>query len=376
MITVLAFRNLVHDKVRLTVTLVGVIFAVVLLSIQLGLFIGFTTTISGVITNSGADIWVATQGIKNFDIALPMHQSKLHQVMATPGVDRTGKLIIQFANWKKPNGDLESVEIVGYETGSGLGGPWNVVAGNLAWLDIADTIVVDELYARKLGVWELGDEAEISDRRARVAAFTHGIRSFTTSPYVFSSFGNALKYTTIASDQMVYILATGHEGVSPEKLKRRVLARMNDVDVFTTEEFARMTVDYWMMSTGAGMALLIAAFLGLVVGMAVVAQTLYATTMDHLPEFATLKAVGAPDSYLYKIIVTQAFISALAGYLLGMSVSLAVARLSRGWEALIRLPIPVAGAMFVLTLAMCLAASWISISKVVKTDPVIVFKGR
>jgi putative ABC transport system permease protein len=372
----LAFRNLVHDKVRLTVTLVGVIFAVVLISVQVGLFIGFTTTISGVIDHSGADIWVASKGIKNFDIALPMHESTVHQVMSVPGVAGTGKLIIQFANWKKPNGDMESIEIVGYEPDTGLGGPWNLVAGDTDWLTVRDTIVVDRLYAERLGVAELGDEAEIADQRARVAAFTYGIRSFTTSPYVFASFENALEYSTLEEDQVVYILVDAAPGVERGVLKRALLERVADVDVFTTPEFSRMTVEYWMLSTGAGMALLIAAFLGLVVGMVVVAQTLYATTMDHLPEFATLKAVGAPNGYIYRILVAQALISAVIGYVVGMAASLGVAWLSTGWEAVIRLPWAVVGGMFVLTLAMCLGASMISINKVTKTDPMLVFKGR
>ncbi|WP_029897830.1 FtsX-like permease family protein [Desulfohalovibrio reitneri] len=376
MIVPLAYRNLVHDKVRLAVTLIGVIFAVVLISVQLGLFIGFTTTISGVIDNSGADVWVASRGIKNFDIALPMEERTNNLVMAVPGVARTGKLIIQFANWKKPNGDLESIEIVGYELEKGLGGPWNLVEGNTDWLDIRDTIVVDRLYAEKLGVVDLGDSAEIANKRARVVAFTHGIRSFTTSPYVFTSFKNALEYSTVQEDQLVYILVEAADGVSSSELKKRILARVDDVDVFTTGEFSLKTINYWMLSTGAGMALLIAAFLGLVVGMVVVAQTLYATTMDHLPEFATLKAVGAPNAYIYRILIAQAVISAVGGYLLGMAASLGVARLSQNAEALIRLPWPVVGGMFFLTLAMCLGASLVSINKITQTDPMLVFKGR
>ena len=93
---------------------------------------------------------------------------------------------------------------------------------------------------------------------------------------------------------------------------------MKDVDVVTNREFSRMTQFYWMFTTGAGVAVLLAALLGLVVGFVVVAQTIYATTMDHLREFGTLKAMGAPNSYVYKVIIKQAAISAVIGYFLGM----------------------------------------------------------
>lgn len=372
----LALRNLVHDKVRLAVTLTGVIFAVVLISVQIGIFIGFTRTISGVIDNSGADIWIASKGLKNFDIALPMDERKVYRALSVPDVEKAAKFIVQFANWKKPRGGQESIQIVGFETRSGLGGPWNVIQGSLGALDIEDTVFVDELYLDRLGLEGVGETAEINDRRARIAGMTRGIRSFTTSPFVFASFKNALQYSTVAEDQTIYILVKAREGADLEELKGRLAVAVGDVDVFTTAEFSALTQHYWMFSTGAGVALLLAAGLGLVVGMVVVAQTLYATTMDHLPEFATLKAMGAPNSYIYRIITLQAALSAVVGYSAGMALSLAAARASRHGDALVLIPFEFAVAMFAVTLAMCLGASFISINKVTRIDPLVVFKGR
>ncbi len=376
MVFALALRNLIHDKVRLTVTLTGVVFAVVLITVQIGLFIGFTKTISGIIDNSGADVWVASKGLKNFDIALPLHERKLYQVLAVPGVAKASKFIVQFANWKKPSGGQESIEIIGFNLDSGLGGPWRVVEGDPDSLHVADTIFVDELYKERLGIEKLGDQVEINDHRARVAGFTSGIRSFTTSPYVFASFKNAQNYSTVREDQLIYILVKARPGHDLKQLKAGILDAVSDVDVFTTEEFSKKTQDYWMLSTGAGVALFIAAGLGLVVGMVVVAQTLYATTMDHLPEFGTLKAMGAPNSYIYKILVQQAMISAVIGYVTGMAISSIIVAASRHGDALIMLPWQLAVSMFFLTVAMCVSASWISIRKVTRIDPLMVFKGR
>lgn len=376
MIFTLARRNLVHDRIRLAVTLTGVVFAVVLITLQIGLFIGFTKTISGIIDNSKADLWVTSAGIKNFDIALPMSERKLYQVMAVPGVRRASKLIVQFADWKKPNGGQESIEIVGYNTRTGLGGPWNVVAGNESDLDIADTIFVDELYRERLGIVRLGQEVEINDHRARVAGFTRDVRSFTTSPYVFTSFKNALNYSRVNEDQLIYILVQADQGVDVHDLRQRILAAVSNVDVFTTPAFSKKTQDYWMFSTGAGVALLIAAALGLVVGTVVVAQTLYATTMDHLPEFGTLKAMGAPNSYIYRILIQQALMSAVLGYVCGMAICAFVVWVSRSSDALILLPPRLALGMFFLTVAMCVGASYVSIHKVTRIDPAMVFKGR
>jgi putative ABC transport system permease protein len=131
-----------------------------------------------------------------------------------------------------------------------------------------------------------------------------------------------------------------------------------------------------MFTTGAGMALLIAAALGLVVGVVVVAQTLYATTMDHLTEFGTLRAMGAGNWYIHKIIIIQALASAVVGYTLGIVVSYVLVQLAEKGGASSLLPFWVAVGLFFVTVSMCVGAALISINKVTRIDPVMVFKGR
>lgn len=257
-----------------------------------------------------------------------------------------------------------------------MGGPWNMVEGDVSRLDADDAVIMDALYMDKLGVRALGEQVEIVAHGARVMGFTMGIRSFTTSPYVFTDYRNGHLYSRFAPGQVTYVLVKAAPGVDMEDLRARIAARVAHVDVFTTGEFSQKTREYWMLSTGAGGALVLAAVLGLVVGMVIVAQTLYATTMDHLPEFATLKAMGAPDGYVLRIIMGQAVISAVLGYGLGMVICFGIAYLRRYGETAILVSAPLAAGMFVLTLVMCIAASVISIRKVLVIDPAIVFKGR
>jgi len=375
MIIRIALRNLLHDRVRLAVTLTGVVFAVVLIAVQGGLFVGFTRATSSIIENTEAEIWAASRGVRNFDVTHPLPGHKFHQILGVPGVLRAERVIVRFANWKKPAGGQESVEVVGFDPGSGLARPWILSAGSLAALALPDAVAVDELYLGKLGIAGLGDRVEIGDRRARVVALTRGIRSFTTSPYIFTSFANALRYTGIEGDRCTYVLVRPVPGVSPTALREAIKAAVPDVDVFTREEFTGKTQYYWMFTTGAGMALLIAASLGLVVGGVVVAQTLYATTMDHLPEFGTLRAMGAPGSYIHRIIVAQAVVAALVGYGFGIAISYFLVGLAERGGASIVLPPPMAVGLFFLTIVMCVTAGMVSIRRVTRIDPAMVFRG-
>jgi putative ABC transport system permease protein len=87
----LARRNLFHDRVRLAVTLTGIVFSVVLAAVQLGLFVGFTRATSDIITHSNADLWIKSAGVPNVENGAPFSERKLYQVLAVPGVARAEK---------------------------------------------------------------------------------------------------------------------------------------------------------------------------------------------------------------------------------------------------------------------------------------------
>jgi putative ABC transport system permease protein len=371
----LAIKNLFHDKIRLIVTLVGIIFSVVLSSIQLGLFVGFQRATSDVIVNSKADIWVSSQNLTNLENGIPFAERKLFQILAIEGVERATKLLVQFGTWKKHNGGEEGVMLVGFELDSGMGGPWNLTQGKIEDLRQPDAVIVDELYMEKLGITALGQTFEIRGHKAKVVGFTRGIRTFTTSPAVFTTFKNAQNYFGLPESKTLYILVKAKPNTDLEQVKNYIQTNVKDIDVFTREEFTVKQQNYWMFGTGAGVTVLIAAGLGLLVGVVVVAQTIYSATVDHIKEYGTLKAMGASNFYLYRVIITQAFVSGLIGYTVGMSVALFVSFQSLQGTTAIILPLELVAGLFVLTMGMCVIASVVSINKVTRIDPAMVFKG-
>ena len=375
--SLLARRNLFHDKVRFAVTLTGIVFALVLIIVQFGLFLGFTTTTSNNIDHSKADIWVVFHGVGYFDTGKSFSERKYYQVLATPGVGQAEKYMQAFALWKRPDGRVENIQIIGFHPGSGLGEPWNLVKGSVWDVMEEDGVLVDEVYKEKLGVEKVGDRVEIGDHRARVAGFTQGIRSFTTSPFVYAKFKNSLDYTKRDSSEgsTAYVLVKAAAGVDPRLLRDRLRERLTDVDVYTTAEFSQKTRFYWMFTTGAGMAVLTAALMGLIVGVAVVAQTIYAATMDHLREYGTLKAMGAKNSYLYRVLIEQAVLSGVLGYGVAAIVAHFIVKASEKGGAVILMPWSMTLGMLLLAVVMCIGAAMVSINKVTKIDPAMVFRG-
>lgn len=372
--TLLAWRNLSHDRARFVVTLVGVLFAVLLMGVELGLLVGFARTTSSLVDHTSADLWITPAGTTNVDIAGRLDERRRFEALAVPGVAEVDMLMMQFAFWRKPDGGTESVSMVGFNLASAQGRPWNLESGNVEDLQQDDAVIIDRLYASKLGVTALGQTVEINNRRARVVGFTAGVRTFTQSPYVFTTHRNAQRFTFIRPDQTTYLLVTLQPGADAAVVRAALQARLGRVDVWPAAAFARAAQRYWLVTTGAGSALLLAALLGLVVGIVIVGQTLYATTVDRLPEYATLRAMGAPNRYLYQVILKQAAISAVLGFAGGMLLVALVVRAGAHSTVAVAMPPALIGVLALLTLGMCALGALISIRRVTRIDPTSVFQ--
>lgn len=371
--SLLAWRNLAHDRARFIVTLIGIVFSVVLMGVQLGLLVGFAKTASGLIDHIDADLWITAVGTTNVDIAAGLAARRRHQALAVPGVASADPLMMQFAFWKKPSGGNESVIMVGFNLANGRGGPWDLAEGRVADLHQQGGVILDRLYRDKLGVTHLGQTIEINDKRARVVGFTDGIRTFTQSPYVFTTYENAQDYTFFRPERTTFVLLKLVPGADRETVRRAVQARLRDVEVWTREDFAAQTQKYWLITTGAGSALSLAALLGLVVGIVIVGQTLYASTVDRLPEYATLRAMGAANRYLHAVILKQAAISAALGFAAGFAMTLVVVFLTSRGNIAVAMPAWLVVVLAALTALMCAAGALFSIRRVTRIDPTSVF---
>lgn len=370
----LAWRNLARDRARFVVTLVGLAFSVVLMAVQWGLLTGCAETAAGLIDHAGADIWIASRGTSNVDQAVPMPARWRYRVLSVPGVIAVDKLIVRFTQWRRPDGRSEIVEIVGFDLDSGIGGPWKVVKGSIADLRRPRAVIIDRIYAAKLGVSALGQEVEIDNERARVVGFTQGIRAFSQSPYVFTSYANALRYGNLDQDRTNYLLVRTKPGVNKATISRRLQQSLPMLDVYTAQQFSRMTVRYWLLTTGAGLALVVGAALGMVVGVIIVSQTLYAATVERLPEYATLRAIGASDRYLNSVVLKQALISGIAGYGFGMAPAAGIAASLADSSVSLQLTGLLAAEVGVVTLLICAAGSLVAIRKIKSIEPTSVFR--
>lgn len=373
MIFTLARRNLLHEPGRLVVTLVGISFSVVLIAVQVGLFLGFERMVSVVIDHLHADIIIMPKATENFDDVGVLSGEERYRALSVPGVERVERLVVTGAEWRKPDGGSRSIMLLGSDPRTGTLVPWNIPPSDAKRLTTPGSVIVDRTYADDLGVSEVGDVVQIEGQPARIVGFTTGIRSFTTIPYVFAALDQAQSYQHSTGDRVAYLLVSVKPGADIETVRSEVAARVPTAKVMTLNAFRTQNFHYWLFTTGAGGALLVGVLIGLLVGCAVVGQTLFATTKDHLPEFATLRALGAPAGLIKKVILWQAAMSGVAGYIVGGAlVSLVVIATQATAMSIVVTP-PMAVGLFFVTVVMCAVAALAAILKVNKIDPATVF---
>ena len=373
MVVKLAYRNLFHDRLSFFVTIVGIVFSVVLVAIQTGIYLGSEKKIAAIIDQAPADLWVVPLGTKSFDDPSVLSGRERHMILSTPGVARAEDIVVSFGRWRKPEGGTTTVIIVGTGADSDYILPWNIVEGSREALEAPNTVGIDQSYFPDLGITKLGDRAEINGVNVEIATLTKRVRSFTTLPYVFTSIEEARRLTGAGQDQATYERVQLADGADLETVRAEITARLPDTEVITQDEFRKRSQAYWLFQTGAGAALIAGAVLGLIVGVVIVAQTLYASTKDHINEFATLRALGAGAGYIVKVILMQAVLSGLIGYLLGITLALGVIHAAQDTKLNVVMTPELALTLFAVTIGMCIFAALSAIIKVVRIDPAVVF---
>lgn len=372
----LAFKMLLDDKTRFAITVTGVGFAVALVLIQVGLFFGLLENASITIDRLDAELWVSARSTPNVDFANPFPETYVQRVRSVPGVARADNLIVWYAMVALPSGAKESVVYYALEDFARWRFPWNVATGDPADLRRGRFALLDDSAERRFGAFGVGDYREFQGRRLKLIGRTREARSFTTSPIAFLDYRLA---QNLSPDELrhrtTFIIVKLAPGADVEAVRREIRRRLPYNDVHTKAEWASISRWYWIDSTGLGLTIFLTVSLGALVGVVIVAQTLYASTTEHLPEFGTVKALGGRNADVYGIIAEQASFAAALGFLLGLGLTFALRPVLTELDMAMIVTPTLAALVFVGTQGMCLSAAFLSFRKVAALDPAIVFRG-
>jgi len=370
-----ALLSLLHDRGKLVAAIAGVALSATLLLVQIGLFVAFLGTSSAIITRIGGQVWVMAHGTEVLDNAQTLSSGSRSVLASLPCVRNVRGLVFSVATMNKPSGALEYLQIVGVERDQMPLVPWTFARGLPADLLGPDRVAIDEHDREKLALpaQPMGASIALSGHVAVVAALTRGIRAFSLYPFLFSEIETARQLAGMGEGQAQYWVG---ELESPTCLSGVLTAvrAHRDLDAHSTEEFVRMTQDYWVFGSGAGGALAFAALFSLLVGGVIVAQTLYSITREHDKELATLKAMGATPRELIGFVAIQASFLAVVGGSIGAALAalLSGSLSGQGIDIALTPAVYVVGAVAVLS--MCACASVPSARRVLRVEAAEVFR--
>lgn len=371
----LGLRMLLHDRTRFLITVSGVAFAVALVLAQMGLFNGLIDNAALTVRRSSADLWVTSRNTANVDFPQTYPESTVDRIRSIPGVARADNLIVTYLNLALPTGAQESTIVYALKDHRAWNLPWKLKDGDLTDLRRGRFLIMDDRAQQRFGPFRTGEYREVLETRMRIVGQSEGALSFTTTPISFMDYDLVQELQpTLLRGRTTYTLVKVAPGADAKAVQAEIRRRLPYNDVHLKADWAARSEAYWIRNTGIGMNAGLTVFLGCLVGLVVVAQTLYASTLEHLKEFGTVKAIGGSNADIYRILIRQAAIAAVHGFVFGTAMAFALVPLAAKVGLKLILPLPFVAAVGLGTLLMCLGAALLSFRKVAGIDPGLVFR--
>jgi putative ABC transport system permease protein len=380
-----AWKMLVGDRAKYIGIIVGLTFASLLITQQAAIFVGLMSRTYGFITDTGLpDIWVMDKKVQFIDDIKPLQDTQLYRVRGIEGVQWAVPMYKGLLKARLSNGNFQTCSVVGLDDATLIGGPPEMVEGDLADLRRADSVVVDAVGAAdKLAhqaddgsppvPLKIGDTLELNDHRATVVGLCKVGRTFQSQPVVYTTYSRATTFAPRERKLLSFVLVKAQPGVDPKELCDRI-SKTTGLAAYTQQGFKDLTFWYFFKYTGIPINFGISVMLGFIVGTAIAGQTFYNFTLDNLRHFGALKAMGASNGTLLRMIILQAVVVGGIGYGLGVGFASMFGTLSQNTELSFLLPWQLLVITAIAVSAICIFSSLISIRKVIKLEPAIVFK--
>jgi putative ABC transport system permease protein len=377
--TPLAWRQLMKEKTRLLVAVAGIAFADILMLLQMG-FEGALYDASILPHRQlNADLVLIDPYMQTLFAVKSFPRERLYQTLASEGVISTTPVYIASGQWRNPQTRLERTILV-----------WGVdpllktfkmpeVNKNLLQLKQLNTVLFDIAGRPDYGV----TQENFSTFETELNSKTVNVEGLFINGASFAADGNAITsdstFLNLFADRKPGKIELGLINLKPEsdvkKVQKQLSANLpKDVLVLTTEEFAQIEKTYWANGTAIGFIFGIGVGVGFIVGIVIVYQILYSDVSDHLPEYATLKAMGYTDGYLFGVLMQEALLLAVLGYIPSFFVVSGLYVLAANATMLpIVMTAERAVTVFVMTIVMCTISGFVAMGKLRSADPADIF---
>jgi len=382
----LAIKILIGDKAKYIGIIIGLSFASLIISQQSGTFLGLIGRTYNFITDtSQPNIWVMDPKVQYVDDVKPMKSTQLYRVKGIEGVKWAVPMYKGLIKARLPNGNYQICNVIGIDNATLIGGPPIMLKGDLTDLRKSDSIIIDKVGAEtklaegstntndNITPMKIGDIMEINDHYAVIVGICKASRTLQSQPMIYTTYRRAIRFAPPERKMLTYILVRSKKGVDPKILCKKIHA-ITGLAAYTSKDFKNATINYFLTKTGMLINFGITVLLGFIIGTTIAGQTFYNFTLDNLKYFGTFKAMGAHNKILIKMVLLQATWVGLIGFSIGIGCASLIGFLGRQTELSFLLPWQLFLSSLATMFFICSTAALISIRKLLKLEPAIVFQ--
>jgi putative ABC transport system permease protein len=308
-----ALQFLKYDKPKTFGATLGVIVAIFLIGQQAGIFIFLTGLMTALVDNSRADIWVTNDKTRDANRLGTLDMRYVQELKSIPGVDIVSPLVVTGASAKLKNGEQLSVQLVGIGVPEFLLEPWRVVKGDKFDLLDNGAVSADIIELNSADTLLPGEPMEINGVRSYVETVTRGARGFG-STLILTTLNRARKLGKVPVSNASAILLTVEDGFSKDSIVAAVNRSFFGIRAWTKEALSHQTRKENLSNSGIGTSTFMLIIFAILSGMVIIGLTLYSAAIERLNDYATMKAIGAPNAYVTRMVLAQAFLIATVGF--------------------------------------------------------------
>jgi putative ABC transport system permease protein len=375
-----AVQMLIGDRAKYLGLIFAVAFSTFLMSHQSSIFAGIMDrTTSQIKDIKDASIWVMDPKTQYFDEVKALTDNDVYRVRGVPGVEWAVPLFKGLPRAKAFDGNFRVTVMMGVDDATLVGAPRNMVLGSTENLRQPDAVLVDrvgyEFFFPKQP-YELGKTLELNDHRVTIQGIFNSSAPFQNLPIFYARYNQAMTYVGRERNLLSFVLAKAQPGLSDEEVCRRIEA-VTGLHAATGRAFGWQTIRYYIAHTGIPVNFGITITIALVVGTIVAGQTFYIFTLENLKQFGALKAIGVTNWRITGMILEQALMVGTIGYSIGIAMTAAFFEITKGildlrgfvlfWQ--------IAAGTGAVVLFIVVAASLMSIRRVLVLEPAVVFRG-
>ena len=372
----LTWLMLTHRISRLILSVLGIAFAVLLMFMQLGFLTGLFDNQTMAIRLFDADLVITSSARNNLHIEQPFPEIRVRQARDIPGVLSSTPLWFENGIWKNPTDGHENVmRIIGIDP-TDPGFKIKEVVDQASLLREPDSALFDRASRQFFEQVKAGDYTELNHRRMHVVGTFYLGADFKNDGSAIISNDTFRKLYPYYSDDMVDVgIIRLKPGADPAEVEKDIAATLPpDIQVETRAEYEKLERGFWSRMTPTGFVFSLGLVVGFVIGVMICYQILYNEINDHLPQFATLKAIGFQDKYLIGVVFKEAVLLAIMGLIPGIIASGIFYAIMKEMSGL-HMELTVLRVLLIasLTMVMCIISGMLAIVRILKADPAEMF---